>query len=110
MCTVTPLSGPETVQMNRGPLWETNATASPAFQHQLREAGVPRRNEIQTRQRVMRKKSVALNSISTVRFWNNLKSKTRLVIKIYITTFLVESGTYKVTLTTTGNVGRVLPQ
>lgn len=44
--TVTPLSGPEMVQMNSGPLWETNATVSPAFQHQLREAGTPRINKI----------------------------------------------------------------
>lgn len=41
LCTVTPLSGPEIVQIYNGPLWETNATASSAFQHQLSEAGTP---------------------------------------------------------------------
>lgn len=41
LCTVTPPSGPEIVQIYNGPLWETNATESPAFQHQLREAGIP---------------------------------------------------------------------
>lgn len=41
LCTVTPLSGPEIVQMYNGPLWDTNATASPAFQHQLSDAGIP---------------------------------------------------------------------
>lgn len=41
LCTVTPLSGPEIVQMYKGPLWDTNATASPAFQHQLSDAGIP---------------------------------------------------------------------
>lgn len=44
LCTVTPLSGPEIVQIYSGPLWETNATTSPAFQHQLRDAGIPEIN------------------------------------------------------------------
>lgn len=41
LCTVTPLSGPEIVQIYSGPLWDINATTSPAFQHQLRDAGIP---------------------------------------------------------------------
>lgn len=41
LCTTTPLSGPENVQIYNGPLCEANATASPTFQHQLRDAGIP---------------------------------------------------------------------
>lgn len=41
LCAVTTFKGPEIVQMYKGPLWDTNATASPSFQHQLSDAGIP---------------------------------------------------------------------
>lgn len=41
LCTVSPESRPAYTQIYNGPRWETNATPSAEFQHQLTDVGTP---------------------------------------------------------------------
>ena len=45
LCTVTPGSRPPYTQIYSGPRWETNATPSVKFQHQLTDVGTPGEEE-----------------------------------------------------------------